>query len=299
MIPAEPILPHDALRLRIDQAWMSLQEAKIIDVRPSLAVLAKEKATEWFAETMPRITDIRTITGALNITLSQLRGELLIAEGEQRGKDKVVDSTTLTQLQKDERSKDRAIAKRWGSVKAYMKAEVEAQRVPSRHGALVHIGKSSYVPAKTRLTRPKSSKSPTSSTPKRPSTDERLLARLEQAADGQRRSDRDLARVVGDVLNFLKYVRFIPWLSIDRTPDGTMFTVDAELRAICEARAPRPDLEGFTVRGFLKQVRVEIARQRKEANDLYRKANWKVHEVNALKQSELLNWIEDQLDRIP
>ena len=51
------------------KAWTSLLEAKAIDVRSGLAALAKEKVAAWFAETMPKITDIQSIAGALNLTL--------------------------------------------------------------------------------------------------------------------------------------------------------------------------------------------------------------------------------------
>lgn len=310
MNPTET-LPHDALGLLIEQAWMNMQEAKAIHVQPSLATLTKQKAAEWFAATMLKVTDIKTIAGVLYITLSTLHGEMILAEGDRRGGNqkrdhatsKVDESSTLIQQHKDERSKVRALAKHKTAVNDYMEAEIKAKRAPTRHGALVHIGKVSYVPVAKTGRAPQTSARPKAPVVAQPNSADTVRARIyplvEKVADGQRHPDRELERIVGDVLNFLKYVYLIDWLTIDRTREGTVFTIDQALRDICEGRVPRPSLEGFTWRGFLTHLRAEIARRRKENADAFRAVRWQPDEIDKRQQSNLLDWIERELSRIP
>ena len=126
-----------------------------------------------------------------------------------------------------------------------------------------------------------------------------ILTMLEKVADGQRRSDRELQQVVGQPKNFLKWVYLIPWLQIDRTAKGTVFTIDVELRDISDDLAPRPVLNGFTVRGFLKHLRAEIVSRRKANKDAAHSVRWNPDAINKREQSDLLDWVEDQLGRIP
>ena len=91
----------------------------------------------------------------------------------------------------------------------------------------------------------------------------------------------------------------VPWLLITRDDRGTTLTIDAELRAICESRAPRPTLNGQSVHHFLRALRTELTRRRKENHDERAKQKWTNEHVIKLKQSELLDWLETELDRVP
>ncbi len=125
------------------------------------------------------------------------------------------------------------------------------------------------------------------------------LTHLEKVADGERRTDKEIGRVIGiDVETFLLRIRLIPWLIIDRTRAGTTFMIDQELRDICDRRIPRPQLQGQSVRVFLTNLRGEFDRRRKEMHDKGVKAGWVTREFNVHQQRELLDWIEQQLSTI-
>jgi hypothetical protein len=75
--PGPPI--HDQTRNRIEAALSKLQDARDVDERDSLHV---EKWVAWYDSTLPLVTDVKTISGVLDIILSKLRGEPVVAEGE-------------------------------------------------------------------------------------------------------------------------------------------------------------------------------------------------------------------------
>ncbi len=95
-------------------------------------------------------------------------------------------------------------------------------------------------------------------------------------------------------------LHLIPWLSITGHDNNTVtLEIDQGLRAICEARAPRPEFNGFSVTEFYRHLRAEI-RCRREANDKARKGkNWSHEGINKLELVKLLDWIESELDRVP
>jgi len=133
---------------------------------------------------------------------------------------------------------------------------------------------------------------------------ETILAAVDAVADGTPRTDPVLRRAIRhhgplEIDTFLQATRLIPWLTIARDATGTTFTIDHELRDICDGRAPRPTLEGQSIRDFLRTLRAEITRRRKENHDEYNKRKWRVTEVRTREQTLLLNWIEEQLDRVP
>jgi hypothetical protein len=74
---------HDQTRNRIEAALSKLQDARDLEERDSLHV---EKWVAWYDSTLPLVTAIKTISDVLDIILSKLRGELVVAEGERRGR---------------------------------------------------------------------------------------------------------------------------------------------------------------------------------------------------------------------
>jgi hypothetical protein len=132
----------------------------------------------------------------------------------------------------------------------------------------------------------------------------RIYSAVEALANGKRHEPARGARLtlsgVPGYVTGLRALYLIPWLNITRNDDNTVtLAIDQELRAICEARAPRPELNGFSVTEFYRHLRAEI-RRRREANDQARKGkNWSHEGINKLELVKLLDWIESELDRVP
>jgi hypothetical protein len=300
------IATHDAKRNRIETALGKLLEAREIDERESL--LEIEKWIAWYDATIPLVTDIRIIAGAMEVELSKRRGMRMEAEPQQPGRP-VTPGVTLSISERKVRSRDRALGRNPAAVDEYVKTEAHARRVPTRKGAARHVKRPAGQRPSPRPTLPSlrvRSSAPTRSrleAAAHAKTEEyrkRTLSAIDRVADGPRRSDPALKRAIGgDVEHFLRGVRLIPWLYIDRTQEGTALTIDRELREICEGRAPRPALEGFSIRGFLKHLRENITRRRKENHDEREKARWSTQAINSREQTDLLDWIELELDRVP
>ena len=108
-----------------------------------------------------------------------------------------------------------------------------------------------------------------------------------------------LAKRAGHVPEFLQRVRLIPWLTIDRTAEGPVFHIDEQLRAICDGLRPRPELSYTSLADYLHRLRDEITRKRKENRDEREKARWDSRLILTRVQSDLLDWIEQQLDQVP
>lgn len=200
----------------------------------------------------------------------------------------------------------RIVGKNAAAAREHVQAEAKANRKVTRRGIVRHVTRATPKRAAPKAARP----APRSSAAvpaawvgaqaRVTQMHTRMVTALEAVTDGPRRTDRELRQITGfEIEDFLKRVRLIPWLSIDRTPAGTIFTIDQVLRDICEGRIPRPTLEGFTWRGFLSHVRAEITRRRKENNDLFHSRSWRSDLIDTRKQSNLLDWVEEQLARIP
>jgi hypothetical protein len=130
--------------------------------------------------------------------------------------------------------------------------------------------------------------------------EEQALAAVTKIADGKRRTDAQVATVTGyQTASFLQRIRLIPWLRIDRTTDGLSFQIDEPLRAICDGRLPRPTLSYQSVDQFLRDLRAELTRRRKENHDEFQKRRWNSELILKREQTSLLDWIEQQLDRVP
>jgi len=132
----------------------------------------------------------------------------------------------------------------------------------------------------------------------------RIYDAVEKLADGLRHEPPKAAHVtlsgIPTNIDGLRALHLIPWLRITRHDNNTVsLEIDEELRAICEARAPRPELNGFSITEFYRHLRAEI-RRRREANDQARKGkNWSHEGINKLELVKLLDWIERELDRVP
>jgi hypothetical protein len=133
----------------------------------------------------------------------------------------------------------------------------------------------------------------------------RIYHAIENLADGTRHEPLWVARHVtlpGIPTNLtgLRALHLIPWLKISRNDDNTATVeIDQELRAICEARAPRPELSGWSYRAWSKNLRKTITQKRKENRDERMRKSWQPENIVLRKQTELLNWIEEELDRLP
>lgn len=93
----------------------------------------------------------------------------------------------------------------------------------------------------------------------------------------------------------------VSWLSVD-TLKGPLYklTIDRELKAICENRSPRPQLNGKSIMQFCADLRSEIKRRREAAH--YRRARahnqWCPDNVIKVEICQLIDWIENQLDQL-
>lgn len=132
----------------------------------------------------------------------------------------------------------------------------------------------------------------------------RIYDAVEKLADGLRHEPPKAAHVtlsgIPTNIGGLRALHLIPWLIITRHDDNTVtLEIDQELRAICEARAPRPELNGWSYRAWSKNLRKTITQKRKENHDERMRKSWQPENIVLRKQTELLNWIEEELDRLP
>jgi hypothetical protein len=297
----------DKARL-ITEALDTLRGANAIDERETLDATSW---VAWYDATVPRVTDIEVLAGAMKVELSIRRGERIAAEGERRGGDqksadiKVSTVDTLILAERIERSKDRRLAEHADAVRTYVQAEATACRVPTRTGAM------RMVKARTiRGSAPATQRAPAVASQfrgaqiKAQRRAEQILAALEVVADGTHRSDSVLQRAIRSqgslrIEDFFRTIRLIPWLAITRDDTGTTLTIDEELRAICDGRTPRPALGGRSITAFLNHLRAEIQRRRKENHDEYKKKKWVSDLIAKRTQTLLLDWIEEELNTLP
>ena len=120
-----------------------------------------------------------------------------------------------------------------------------------------------------------------------------------KVADGNVHSLRQMSEIAGrDAEGLLQRARMLPWLTIERMPEGYRLTVDEELRSICEDHAPRPQLSGAGVHAFIKRLAKEIDRKRKENHEKRQTIKWNPDNVVKLEQKRLLDWIEAELSTL-
>jgi hypothetical protein len=95
-----------------------------------------------------------------------------------------------------------------------------------------------------------------------------------------------------------KCLSVIPWVNVVWSDNNKVqINVDEDLRAICDGRIARPELHGFSIGAFLRHMRTEIARRRKENHEKDRV--WRPEAINSLEQKRILDWIETEIDRVP
>jgi hypothetical protein len=275
----------------INQALDTLRAADALDERDDLD---RANWLAWYDATIPRVRNIKVLAGAMEVELHRRRGEQILAEEERRGGDqsKVTRCVTLPRAATSQRSRDRALATQPARVAAYVQHQAATGSIPSVRGAERAV-KTMRPPIER-----KQSQFAGRQTVVRQKTDT-VLAKIDAIADGQRRTDAELIAMGFNVETFLPHVRLIPWLAIDRTVAGTTFVIDQELRAICDGRMPRPILGHQSIRAYLEELRTEIVRRRKENHDEFRKRKWNSELILKREQSALLDWIEEQLLKVP
>jgi hypothetical protein len=300
---------HEQKRRLIETIHADALRMQEIDERESMTLMTVDEVMEYYDQLVPHTKDAQVILAAVEAEFYIRRSERIAQEplsqgGRPRESQTVTPRVTVSDAERKERSRMRAVGENAAAAREYVKGEVKANRKATRRGVVRHAQRHARRHIK-RVTPSNQMKSKPSSV-KGGWSIERLDAyrtqvftKLDAIADGTRRTDRQLQATVGDVEEFVRRVRFIPWLRMDRTREGTIVTIDHELREICEGRRARPEIGDFTWRGFYQHLRAEITRRRKEANDLYRAANWRHGMIHTQHQSELLDWIEDELNRIP
>jgi hypothetical protein len=315
-----PFTAADKMRL-MGEALDALRGANAIDERETVT-LDPAYWVPWYDSVVTTAVDIKILAGAMEIELAIRRGQWLNAGDERRGGDhgnqhlggKVTQRVTLTGSERVARTRDGQLGAAATLVKGYIQEEMAAGRVPSKRGALrVATGQHSTV-RRTPMTRPQPAPHATPRTKKAAQFSgaqlkaqqraEAILTALDAVANGQHHADGALRRLIRqhatvEVEEFLKCIRLIPWLSITRDDRGTTFRIDNELRAICEGLAPRTTLpDGLSIAAFLQRLRGEITRRRKENHEGYRKRKWTTEASLKLEMHDLLNWIEDELQKV-
>jgi hypothetical protein len=280
----------------IHETIETLRAAHRIDERDDLD---EASFRDWYDRTIPEVREIKILAGAMEVELARRRGERIIAEGERRGRpEKVVHPTTfLSQSGKDQRSRDRRIASQPAAVKAYVQGQAKAGRVPSVGGA-VRAAHLAMPKRKAKIFQGQQQRLE--------QFDMDIITTIDELADGVRRSDAQISKITGradPAREFVPRVRLIPWLTIDRTVEGTIFRINEPLRAICEGHRSYPELEFKSISDYLHELRTELTRRRKKNNDeridRMKQVRWNHTAIDRRQQTDLLDWIEDQLDRVP
>jgi len=299
----------DKARL-IEEALDTLRGANAIDERDTLTA---ETWVAWYDATIPTVTELKVLVAAMERELEVRRGQAVLQEGERRGGDqkseeiKVSQRETLIHAERVTRSQDRQLGRAAPQVRAWIAREATAGRVPTRRGALTVAGialkSMQKSPRRPMPTESAANRGFQMAAVKRIDRVQRLREFFDRVGDGTQRSEGELRRAAHqfdvDLTKLLWSVPFIPWVMMERDEAGTTFTIDEELRAICEGRAPRPELEGRSIRDFVRTFRAELTRRREENHDAFHKRKWNSELILKREQSRLLDWIEEQLNRLP
>ncbi len=286
--PDRAVAAFEKARL-ITAALGALRTAQQLDERDSLD---RESWAAWYDATIPDVRDIKILAGAMEIELHRRRGEEPMEKPGPKPGEQFVTHRVTNPAARKQSERDRALAAQPEKVAAFIQREAAAGRVPSVRGAVRA--------AKGKLSKAELQQTNFTARQARVQRDTvELVAEIDAVADAQRRTDAELAAAGIDVVAFLQRVRLIPWLAIDRTVAGTTFVIDADLRAICEGRAPRPALGNQSLRAYLQDLRAEITRRRKENHDEFRKRKWNSESILKREQTALLDWIEEQLNEVP
>jgi hypothetical protein len=154
-VPLQPATAAEKQRL-LESALAELRKAHALDERE-----AADFTPAWYDATIQTAVSIKQLAGVIEIELTRRRGLLIAAEGEQRGGDRKSaikvehQSTLISQAERDERKKARAIADNPEAVERYVQETVAQGRTPTKTGALHAVKNTTAV-----LGSPKSSTSP-------------------------------------------------------------------------------------------------------------------------------------------
>jgi hypothetical protein len=262
----------------ISEALHALRAAHAIDERDDLDA---SSFLVWYDATIPEVKDIEILSAAMRIELSKRRGDRLALEGERRGgNSKVTRRVTLLPRERKQRSHDRLMAAQPSAVDTYVRREAKAGRAPTVTAA-VRAAKSARV-AKSQTPSP-------SSRPPRPMAQPDLSTfqksvraevheRILQVA-GRTMTLEALGKCWGlHADNARRYLREAA-LYGEVAKDGDQYTITL--------------VDADRLEAFKKTLLAEVKRQRKEAGDGYR--GWRPDNVHSMKQSTLLDAIEDAL----
>lgn len=134
--------------------------------------------------------------------------------------------------------------------------------------------------------------------------DRSLVRNIEKLHAQPRLSRPDLRQLCGfdnetTVKHFISTSRLLPWVMVDDNTEGLLVRIDTELRAICDGLRHRPALpNAFSIVDFFAHLRQTITARRIENQDQRRKRGWSPEAIVTRFQTELLDWIEDELDRV-
>jgi hypothetical protein len=296
---------HEQKRHMMEMIHADALRMQGIDERESMTLMTVDEVTDYYDQFVPHTKDAQVILAAVEAEIYIRRSERIAQEPSRQGQRTDLEPpgqcSGSSSIDSAARARMRVVGKNAAAAREYVQAEVKANRKATHRGIVRHA----QTAGSHRKASPKKAASkPGWSGGQARSEDhhQRILAGLEKAADGQPRSDRELQRLVGCAPDdFIRFVRFIPWATMTRThaPTSTMFTIDQEFRDICERRIPRPALAGQSIQNFLRHLRAEIIRRRKENNDERRRVRWNSDAIMSREQTDLLNWIETELDRVP
>jgi len=102
-----------------------------------------------------------------------------------------------------------------------------------------------------------------------------------------------------NISEFISVANLIPWVKVHLDDHGYLFSVDSELREICEGLRPRPTLPaGFSVAEFFATLSSEITARRNANQDYRDSRRWNPDPIVKQQQSALLDWIQHELDRV-
>jgi len=287
----------DPKRTLIAGALSQLRHADEIDERESEV----EDWAAWYDKVIGNVTSPEQLAGAMRVELARRHGERALAQGEQQGKKQPRSKGRLfasTPVEGFAPSLPRVrppygarrIASRPNIVKKYIQETLQQDEVPNVRGVLRAIKTSDNEP-RVRVSR-------------QTGTSKNLgpiYAALERLADGQWHELRAHVTPPGmpATIHGLRAAHLIPWLKITRDGNRVRQEIDQELRAVCEARAPRPELNGWSLSAWARNLRMTITQRRKGNHDERMKKRWQPEEVVLRRQTELLDWIENELDKLP
>ena len=259
----------------------------------------------WYDAVIGNVPSLEQLAGAMRVELTRRHGERALAKGERKNQptlkgrllaSKPAEGFVASLPKARLRYGARVIGNHPNAVKKYIRKTVSRNEVPSVAGALRAIRTSNKGHGAKADRRMGGSKSLA-----------RIYDTLERLADGEWHELKISGEHATSVtlpgtpvhIAVLRAVRLIPWLKITRDGNRIKPEIDEGLRAMCEARAPRPELNGWSLRAWTCNLRAMITQKRKENHDERMKKRWQPEEVVRRKQTELLDWIENELDKLP